>query len=561
MNPEIEMPRKIQLSASQVQQIYERDIVPDIGVVGDPIENPTFSVVSGQPGAGKSTAIRQIRERFQGQPTQIIIPDHMCQYIPGYNDARMAGMDEPLDKSGGSPITEWNGSLVKRAFKQRANIILESCYTPENYRSLLEHAKESGYRLELNILATNRRVSFTGIHDRFNRVLQRGSVDGTVLPDLETHDHYYALVPRLVFHVEKNKLFDSIRIASRGQAPRYVNELVADSGGAPRWKGEPQALRQLMSERNRPLTRDERSSLRQTWERLIDSPSLKTHPETKDLPLADYRHDVLKYLGSKGNLFPPAAETPEVDRKHITTEYAAMFREDRDLILISKSNQGEFSDPDFEYAFEAALESFDDWFSSKIKRVSNSVQETEVAMGHPNQSSKLTHATDTLAIAGQLGRAKRVIETESDLNSETQGPTKRLRQSHELDADRAKSNINYTQSISEKKLWAELDRADPEFEGAVRAYVENREQPRQHQESTSEKRLWAELDRADPEFEAAIRANLEGHERPHHSNELLPVNGGKGMVSERVLSEGQVSGQDNAVRGLTERTRKHGRDN
>ncbi|MCZ7448348.1 zeta toxin family protein [Rhizobium rhizogenes] len=240
------------LSTTQRQLIFETEIIPAIGAHGPPVEKPIFAIVSGQPGAGKSTMVRQIKSTFGDESTQRIIADDLNAYIPGNNAALMKG-SHTLERKNSSAVTDWYYQLFDRSIDSKFNIILESCYSPNQYISLLNKARSNGYRTELNIIATDRITSFTAIHDRFEKALANKFLASTVLPDADTHDHYYSIWPRVAFDVENNRTFDRIAIVNRDGKTIFENEQVAGNNGEPTWKQKPDALRALMNLRNRPL--------------------------------------------------------------------------------------------------------------------------------------------------------------------------------------------------------------------------------------------------------------------------------------------------------------------
>lgn len=59
--------RALSLSLQDKHDIFETQIIPAIGARGPSVAKPTFTVVCGQQGAGKSTLVRQIKSRTGGE--------------------------------------------------------------------------------------------------------------------------------------------------------------------------------------------------------------------------------------------------------------------------------------------------------------------------------------------------------------------------------------------------------------------------------------------------------------------------------------------------------------
>ncbi|QTG17158.1 hypothetical protein G6M86_28110 (plasmid) [Agrobacterium tumefaciens] len=395
-----EVQRPLQLSPTQRQEIFDAEIVPAIGAKGTPVANPTFTVVSGQPGAGKSTMVRHLRSRFGGQATQIIIADDLNAYIPGNNMALLKGSHE-LEERNPLAVTEWYNQLFERSIEMRSNIILESCHSPRMYDDFLEQARSKGYNTELNIVATDRITSFTAIHDRFEKALANGFLASTVLPDARTHDHYYSIWPRVAFEVEDKKLFDRIAIVSRNGKTVFENEQVAEINGESNWKQRPAALGALMNTRNRPLDKNQQQWVMSVWDRLAKSTAFAQHPDSAKVPVGSYRNDVaisLREHSELNSLQPRAEYLLGFSKKLIRN-----LQRDVELIDSHKSRRYEFQDETFEEVFSEKMKDA----HLSLKRV---ITTTFEALAEPDEAGS-SHIRRGKAFNGPaLGESSRITK-------------------------------------------------------------------------------------------------------------------------------------------------------
>ncbi|QCJ00968.1 zeta toxin family protein [Agrobacterium larrymoorei] len=398
MTDDFDIGSALSLSSTRRREIFETEILPAIGANGEPIAEPTFAVVSGQPGAGKSTIIRQISGRFGEQATQVIIADDLNAYIPGNNAALLKG-SHALRDGNSLATTEWYDGLFYRSVQRRSHIILESCYPPHQYRLFLDHARSNGYKTELNIVATDRITSFTAIHDRFEKALEKRFLASTVLPDAETHNHYYSVWPRVAFEVEKKKLFDKIAIVSRDGTTIFENELVAENNGSTKWKQRPDALRVLLNVRNRPLHTKQQAWVASVWDKLAQSRTFSQHPESACVPVARYRSNVA--LGLREHSSLGAHQLRSDYLKEFSEMFIRNISHDVEFIIKHKSKRDEFEEQTFERGFLEQLKSV----AFSLKEAS--VTTFEKAIKKSNAEKDASGCSGTVYIGDGTGNFKR----------------------------------------------------------------------------------------------------------------------------------------------------------
>jgi UDP-N-acetylglucosamine kinase len=178
-----------------------------------------FNPTGGQPGAGKSSIIDMIEERFN---TNIVVlnGDEFKPYYPGYNQLLK------IDPDNASRIVQEYSNYVvdemKQALmKQRYNLIIEGTMrnsdTPINTAKL---AKENGYIVEACVIATNYYASRIGCIKRYELDKFDSGVGRSV--PVASHDEAYNNIPNTLQQLIASKQFENILIYSR------YGEIVAD---------------------------------------------------------------------------------------------------------------------------------------------------------------------------------------------------------------------------------------------------------------------------------------------------------------------------------------------
>lgn len=256
------------ISPAKAAQIFNEVIVPRFGVEGDPVENPTYILVGGQSGSGKTTSIRQAQTGLQGV-TQKIIPDEASTWLPGYAEAATIDPTRAFYWSKLANSIGFIEELEKRAVERRANVVAE-CASPVGSEKFGKYYRQDGYRTELHVIATPDKLSWTSAVDRTVGALKEGSIGSNVVAGWSGHRVSYAIWPRAVFDAEEKKQYDRVVIKNRDGKILYENELV-EREGKREWQKSPRALEALLAARQRPFTPTEIETARDIWERVLAS--------------------------------------------------------------------------------------------------------------------------------------------------------------------------------------------------------------------------------------------------------------------------------------------------
>jgi len=298
------------ISKETAEQILNNRIIPDIGPRGPRPDQPTYVVIAGQPGSGKSTTMRQAELGLEGA-TQKLIGDDFNAYLPNFREfaekyPSSAALYAQLAGSG-----DLMTAMAAYAEEMRANIIYEAAHPPGS-AELAARYRELGYRTELRVVATPRYQSWTGVLDRAERALRKGHIETNALVPRDKHDQAYAGWARAVFDAEQSMQYDRIVIAKRDGTTVYENHLVKQPDGTRAWANRPLALEYLLSERHRAISDLDAAYAKEAWNRIVQSPHMVVHDGLGDtMPLQDYRAKIANFVDSEGGRFDAFGEKSE----------------------------------------------------------------------------------------------------------------------------------------------------------------------------------------------------------------------------------------------------------
>ncbi|TLW95592.1 zeta toxin family protein, partial [Rhizobium sp. MHM7A] len=322
--------RKRRLNSNEAKAIFERDILGSMAAENGGLKNPIFLVVGGQPAAGKSSAIRQLMNKYDPEYTQVVSENELTSFLPDNNRARMRG-SHVVEEINRFVVLNWRDQLIDDAMRHRSNIILETRDTP-NY-ILLARARHIGYKTELNIVATDRIISFTAMHDRYDRWLSRDSIAPITSPDAKSHDLSYSVWAFITATAVCSQSFDRIAIIGRSGETIFENNQANDLTGQMKMQGVMQAL---MIARNRPLGKTQRDEIQNIWNKLEQSDRFARHLPCANLPIKSYKAEIGLALNNQVDFDPYKIQAD--DQRHIAEMFVRNVKRDEDFIV---ANLGE----------------------------------------------------------------------------------------------------------------------------------------------------------------------------------------------------------------------------
>lgn len=186
-----------------------------------PVKNPIAITLGGQPGAGKSNLYQIAKKRFSGNIVELDC-DAFRIFHPYYNQIKKIFYKDDAVKT--NPfVFKVVDLLIEELSDEKYNLIIESSLNSPN--SALDNGKNlnpKGYKVELQIMATPKQISWQGTIDRYNRALKNGESPRAV--SKEFHDKVVENICTSLDIVKKSGLMSNILIYNRNQTCLYNME-------------------------------------------------------------------------------------------------------------------------------------------------------------------------------------------------------------------------------------------------------------------------------------------------------------------------------------------------
>ena len=239
-------------------------------------KNPTFFLITGQPGAGKTTASAKIAENADPYPVKFG-GDDIRMLHPHYDEIiKDHFADYPFITK---PDMSWaRQKLIDDSIMNGYNIQLDCILSnPNDWRmGTLLQAKSAGYRVECIVLGVHRYLSEVSM---FKRCEEQKLVDGKGFPPtLEVHDTAYKLLPDIISKMYSEKVADKIMICNRNFDVFYNT----DDNHNPTVQGIRKGLYQS---RQSCVTADGLNQIKASWDNVQELMSKREHSETEFLQM------------------------------------------------------------------------------------------------------------------------------------------------------------------------------------------------------------------------------------------------------------------------------------
>ena len=245
------------LSPEEHEKWVNELIIPTFTQGRNPVEEPTFVLITGQSGAGKSYSSRRYAEENLDEFPVLFGTDDIRQLHPMADEIiknDRANYTFKTKKDAGMA----RGKLLDYCFKNGYNIVIESILLDANdykMQTLLQ-AREHGYNIECVALGVHRNISEVSIFSRQEEQLAITKEVGFPAT-LGVHDDSYYLLPEILRDMNRYKTVDRICIFNRKHQKFY------DSKEHPR--DSLLIQRKLRESRNSSLNREEMTSVALKW--------------------------------------------------------------------------------------------------------------------------------------------------------------------------------------------------------------------------------------------------------------------------------------------------------
>ena len=265
-------PDQHRLSEAEHQAIFERDIQPNLFAGAKTSEQPVAIIFGGQPGAGKSAAIKDAMDELASRGGAVqIVGDNLRCYHPHHSQL-MRRDDKTAAFYTDRDTGRWVEKAIAEAKARRVNIVIEGTMRDgDKVAATMEGLREAGYEIDARALAVSSRMSEQGIMQRYE--YQRADRGAGRMTTPEAHRAAFDGMLRTLERIEAGKLADRVTIYRRGDEVIYSNELRDGQ-----WAWPPHARAVVEAERARSPTLRERQDYAQGFDELAQ---LLARPERR----------------------------------------------------------------------------------------------------------------------------------------------------------------------------------------------------------------------------------------------------------------------------------------
>lgn len=251
------------LTEGEVDRIYSRSIRPDLLDDVPRSNHPTAVIVGGQPGAGKSYVLAQVRAHLASTVgiAATIAGDEVREYHPYWRSH--ARIDPQAAQRTQADAGAWFARLTTDGIEKKANLIFEtSMRQPDAVLKLAERLRGSGYEVGAVVLAVDKDLSRQATLTRYDVARSAGDVPRFVPAAL--HDGAYDRLRDTVSRLESERAVDRIQLITRDGRQLYSNLL--EQG---QWARSPKGLASLDDFRERALPARELADNALRWQTLV----------------------------------------------------------------------------------------------------------------------------------------------------------------------------------------------------------------------------------------------------------------------------------------------------
>ena len=276
------------LNDKERQQWYDNVIRPLFLDGKEKSDKPTFVLLTGQPGAGKTTASAKYAQMLEPEPVKFG-GDDLRILLPYASELLR---DNPLEY----PFITKNdmswarNRLVADTLANQYNLQIDSILSnPNDWRmGTLMQAKESGYRVECVALGVHRFLSEVSMFGRREEQIKGAGVGFPVT--MEPHDVAYDLLPEVVAKMYTEGVADKVSIYNRV----FENYYDTDKAENPNGQG---IMRAIIKSRQDYLNKDSLEYIQTSWETIYENMLGRNASEEQLREVASYYNVFRKESG------------------------------------------------------------------------------------------------------------------------------------------------------------------------------------------------------------------------------------------------------------------------
>lgn len=266
------------LSPKEHEKWVNELIIPTFTQGRNPVKHPTFVLITGQSGAGKSYSSRWYAEENLEEFPVLFGTDDIRQLHPMAEEiikSDRANYTFKTKRDAGMARTK----LMDYCFDHGYNIVIESILLDENdykMQTLLQ-AREHGYNIECVALGVHRNISEVSIFSRQEEQLAITKEVGFPAT-LGVHDDSYYLLPTILGNMSRFQTVDRICIVNRKHHRFYDSKTDV--------KDVLLVQQKLRESRNSSLNREEMTGVALKWLDVISMMKQREAP-TKEIKVVE----------------------------------------------------------------------------------------------------------------------------------------------------------------------------------------------------------------------------------------------------------------------------------
>ncbi|WP_019180123.1 zeta toxin family protein [Microbacterium yannicii] len=221
-------------------QILRRDILPLYFPDTGQGATPTFTLVAGQPGAGRAR-ISSALARESGDGTALLNGEELRAFYPGFVSTS-TNIDPEAEAALARAVSGWVSASIRYAREQHRSLVLEGTFgNGAAAAGTARRFAEAGFTTRLVVVGSRRAESLLSVTSKYLRDVQAGRAGGLI--SRQAHDEAFAATRNLMASVEDGLWVDRLTVVGRDGQVLFDG----DQAGASGFVGAGRALAEAQS--------------------------------------------------------------------------------------------------------------------------------------------------------------------------------------------------------------------------------------------------------------------------------------------------------------------------